>query len=252
MISKQKRLIDSGNHVFFERNQKKTAVFMQFSQMLMLMKQWWSSVAHCCSITREYQVLTHAAVTARATSLNLTSSWACPDKRAISTRWSSLSHVQRYLSITPATSVPRFRCPSSWANPLCLVPFCWPTSDFSEVGSDFPLIQLISATYGEKETNFSTWNLFECSICCISQFVSLSFRKANIRVGWTRKPSFALQTSHPHADVPSFSRWSVHEAGKKNCWNLQLGGILLRRNHNFLRKAWLQPGVCLCSCLEFF
>lgn len=151
MISKQNRLIDSGINAVFTNFAPDEAMVIQCCSVLLHYS--WSA----------YQILTHA-VAARAASLKLTSSWAFPDKRAISTGAFDLHKPH------PSTRAPRSRCPSSWANPRSLVPFCWPTSEVAINRS-------------------TTWMLQDR---CISRFESWSYCKAKlILVGLTNKPSFA-------------------------------------------------------------
>lgn len=136
----------------------------------------------------------------------LTSSWAFPDQTG--------NLYGELESLGPSTPAPRSRCPSSWANPRCSIPFCWPTSEGR-------IARRLNWGSVSETNDLRPFKLLECSICVF--FLAETILKPKDRlsyISWIKKETkFCFPTSRIMmvTDIFMFGRFSeIHPFKAEN------------------------------------
>ena len=181
---------------------------MQFSQILLLMKQWFSQML------LHYSWILTNAVAARAASLKLTHFFLGIPWLNGQSLWPFRILFTELESLGPSTPAPRSRCPSSWANPRCSIPFCWPTSEGR-------IARRLNWGSVSETNDLRPFKLLECSICVF--FLAETILKPKDRlsyISWIKKETkFCFPTSRIMmvTDIFMFGRFSeVHPLKKTN------------------------------------
>lgn len=147
----------------------------------------------------------------------LTSSWAFPDQTGNLYGRFAFSSLNSNPWAPPA---PRSRCPSSWANPRCSIPFCWPTSEGR-------IARRLNWGSVSETNDLRPFKLLECSICVF--FLAETILKPKDRlsyISWIKKETkFCFPTSRimMATGIFMFGRFSeVHPFKKNKCLETNL------------------------------